>query len=167
LLPGASIATKRYPKDLWLEMVQELQGFLGVKLLIVSDRELSQKWALKEVGHSLGIPVLDSLSLRELCAALSHCDFAIGNDSGPKHIAAALGCQTLTFFGPSCFGDWHPYSLRRHPYLREEIECRLSGPRDQKEFQFCTLVECSHLSCLRRISPKRPIEILKREFNLE
>jgi ADP-heptose:LPS heptosyltransferase len=34
---------------------------------------------------------------------------AIGNDSGPRHIAAASGARTLTLFGPEGLREWQPY----------------------------------------------------------
>ena len=42
-------------------------------------------------------------TLRELAAALSFADLAVGADTGPVRIAAALGVPTVTLFGPS----WH------------------------------------------------------------
>jgi len=42
-------------------------------------------------------------STRELAAALSHADLAVGADTGAARIAAASGVPTVTLFGPS----WH------------------------------------------------------------
>ena len=40
-------------------------------------------------------------TLPQLCALLERCALYVGNDSGPAHLAAALGVPTVTVFGPS------------------------------------------------------------------
>ena len=52
--------------------------------------------------------------LRSLAALLHGVDLFIGNDSGPGHIAAAVGTPTLTLFGPTDAATWAP----RHPHAR-------------------------------------------------
>ncbi|RZA09115.1 MAG: glycosyltransferase family 9 protein [Proteobacteria bacterium] len=66
-----------------------------------------------------------NLSVRRLAQALSACRAYIGNDSGPKHMAVAAGCPTLTLFGPEDPVEWHPYSREAHPVLFiEGLACR-------------------------------------------
>ena len=48
-------------------------------------------------------------------------------DSGPRHLAAAVGTPTLTLFGPEEPFRWHPYSLERHPIVLREVPCRPCG----------------------------------------
>ena len=45
---------------------------------------------------------------QELGALLSRASLLIGNDSGPKHVAVALGVPTVTVFGPTHPATWHP-----------------------------------------------------------
>jgi ADP-heptose:LPS heptosyltransferase len=151
-LPGARIETKRYPKDLWIQVLESVPRE-RMQPIIVVDPALSREWDLPSIAARLRTPIWDRLTLREMMAVLKLCDFAVGNDSGPTHIAAALGLKTLRFFGPACFADWHPYALEEHPALRVDIECRNLGPKDRPLFRYCTLDHCDHLSCLRKISP--------------
>ena len=60
------------------------------------------------------LPCLAPRDLRSLAALLHGVDLFIGNDSGPGHIAAAVGTPTLTLFGPTDPGTWAP----RHPLAR-------------------------------------------------
>ena len=48
------------------------------------------------------------LGVRALAGALSAVRAYVGNDSGPKHLSAAVGIPTFTFFGPEDPGEWHP-----------------------------------------------------------
>lgn len=65
------------------------------------------------------------LPLRPLAALMTHASIVVGNDSGPRHIAVAVGTPTVTIFGPEDPYEWHPYSKDRHPYLFVEgLPCR-------------------------------------------
>jgi lipopolysaccharide heptosyltransferase III len=43
-----------------------------------------------------------------LAALLSRCAILVCNDSGPKHVAAALGVPTVAVYGPTNPATWHP-----------------------------------------------------------
>lgn len=60
------------------------------------------------------LPCVAPRDLRSLAALLHGVDLFIGNDSGPGHIAAAVGTPTLTLFGPTDAATWAP----RHPHAR-------------------------------------------------
>ena len=47
-------------------------------------------------------------SLREIAALLSLVRATVGNDSGPSHLAAAVGCPTVAVFGPTDPAVWAP-----------------------------------------------------------
>ena len=58
------------------------------------------------------LPALHPPDLRSLAGLLAKAALFIGNDSGPGHIAAAVGTPTLTLFGPTDPGLWAPRSKR-------------------------------------------------------
>jgi heptosyltransferase-2 len=60
---------------------------------------------------------LASPDIRRLAATLSEGAVYAGNDSGPRHLAVAVGTPTVTIFGPEDPLEWHPYPLERHPIL--------------------------------------------------
>lgn len=65
------------------------------------------------------------LSVRTLAAVLSQLSVVVGNDSGPKHLAIAVGVPTVTLFGPEDPYEWHPYSSSLHPYFFiQNLPCR-------------------------------------------
>ncbi|KPK64074.1 MAG: hypothetical protein AMS21_06375 [Gemmatimonas sp. SG8_38_2] len=154
LLPGGSRETKRYPKDLWLRLLERMADTQPhVRAAVFVDSELSVEWGLRAICEARGIPLFDDLDLRELIGLLSWTDVIVCNDSGPKHIAVALGARSLTLFGPTEVGEWHPYDQRIHPVVREDVPCRDLGPQDNEPFRYCTVPRCDHLSCLRQIDP--------------
>lgn len=60
------------------------------------DRDL-----VEAIARDLCLPYLDATDtdLIQLAALLEHCRLFVGSDSGPGHIAAAVGVPTLTLFG--------------------------------------------------------------------
>lgn len=150
-LPGAGHFLRRYPKDLLLPLIERCKYEKKYQPLIFADQVVSREWNLPAEAARLGVPLFDRGSLREFMCLLSRAERALANDSGPGHIAVALGLRTDFVFGPGCVGDWHPYDSSLHPVHRAEVRCRLAGPRDQDAFQFCTVTKCPHHSCMRDI----------------
>jgi ADP-heptose:LPS heptosyltransferase len=60
---------------------------------------------------------------QELGALLRRSALFIGNDSGPKHVAAALGTPTVTIFGPTHPATWHPPRGPHAIVLAAGLEC--------------------------------------------
>lgn len=150
-LPGAGHALRRYPKDLWLPVIEKVIQAGLYQPVVIADAALSQEWSLQEDCKRLGVPLFDKSSLRQFMALVSRGQRALANDSGPGHIAVAAGLKTSFLFGPGCVGDWHCYDPHIHPVLRAEVPCRAQGPRDQELFQFCTVERCDHHSCMRSL----------------
>jgi ADP-heptose:LPS heptosyltransferase len=90
---------------------------------------LSRDFDVVWIGHGAtsarapaGTREANVASLRELVGWLTGAALFLGNNSGPMHVANALGCQGVAVTGPSAFG-WDPYwnrerwSVLRHPSL--------------------------------------------------
>ncbi len=150
-LPGASYSLKIYPKDLWVEVVKKIRDEGHYQPLILCDQKISKEWNLPELSKGLGVPLIDDVSLRKFIALISTGTITLSNDSSPGHISVALGVRTHFLFGPACIGDWFCYDKNLHTYHRVDVPCRIQGPRDREQFQFCTVTECSHHSCMRKI----------------
>lgn len=151
-LPGASHFLRRYPFDLWWPQVLKVRDQGEYQPLVMCDGELAGEWDLKQHCRRERIPLIAGGGLRDFLANISRGHKALANDSGPGHMAVALGLETSFIFGPGCVGDWHCYDRKRYPIYRVAVDCRMEGPRDQEQFQFCTVQECAHQKCLRLIN---------------
>jgi heptosyltransferase-2 len=154
ILPGASYSLKRYPKELLAQAIQDIKQRQQFTPVILTDPQLSEEWNMPELAKQLGVQTHTTKTLREFLGLLSLCERAVANDSGPAHMAVALGLKTSILFGPTSAGDWHCYDRTQNPLLRAMVDCRSEGPPEREMFQFCTTLECSHHSCLRKISPQ-------------
>lgn len=98
--------------------------------------------------------IMNHLSLRQMMSILAQADVVLGNDSGPRHVAAALGRPTLTLYGPQDPYECHPYLETKHPYLFvPDLHCRSNVDPSGKHF-WCGLHECyvEKHRCMKEIS---------------
>ncbi len=68
---------------------------------IIFGGHAEQSRAERLAAQVQGISAAGKLSLRAFIAAASWCAAFVGGDSGPVHIAAALGIPTLALYGPT------------------------------------------------------------------
>ena len=68
--------------------------------------------------------------MAELIGLLDACDLLVSNDTGPAHIAAALGRPTLTIFGPTNEFETAPTGSRAELIRAEGIKCARCMLRD-------------------------------------
>ncbi|MEK7747749.1 MAG: lipopolysaccharide heptosyltransferase II [Nitrospirota bacterium] len=102
LFPGAAKGpAKQWLPERFAQVADHLSKEFNAKILILGGpSDLAPATAvLDNMKSKSGILILD-ISLREMMAILSLCDFCITNDSGPIHLAAALGVPHLGIYGP-------------------------------------------------------------------
>jgi ADP-heptose:LPS heptosyltransferase len=94
--PGASHPSRRWPIEGWLVLMQWLRR-QGLEIVILSgpgDADVARQLYNAD-GEA--ILVAGTTSLTESVTLMSHASLFLGNDSGPGHIAGALGVPTLIF----------------------------------------------------------------------
>ena len=110
---NASYARKRWPMGFFMQLAQGLESLPGTRFLIVgSSRERQGAELLRPLLGSRLINLAGQTSLRLSAAALGECRVYVGNDSGPKHVAAALGKPVIEINCHPQDGD-PPISSRR------------------------------------------------------
>lgn len=67
--------------------------------------------------------LIPKTSLKEMGAFLESCSYLVSNDSGPMHIAAALGVPTLGIFGPTSPQLQGPYGTIHWVVRHEALDC--------------------------------------------
>jgi heptosyltransferase-2 len=102
--PGAAWGpSKRWPADRFSKTISLLAQRRGIAALVFGSAE-EQELAEGIVSH-VGEAAVNLAGafpeLRYMAAALSTCSLLITNDSGPMHIAAALGIPVVALFGPT------------------------------------------------------------------
>lgn len=124
---AASRPTKAWPTERFAEIAKAWQKDMSGSVISISGPEdIARMKTFKAlINGAQGIHVLDSLPLRLLAALLESASVVLANDSGPKHLAVAVGTPTVTIIGPESPFEWHPYPVDFHPYFfTENLACR-------------------------------------------
>ncbi|MGF1632291.1 MAG: glycosyltransferase family 9 protein [Phycisphaerae bacterium] len=151
LLPGTNWATKRWPADRFAQLVEPLRQRLGLASVVGGAGDVL---AMGDVfGEALNLA--GRTGVRQLAAVISLADLVISNDSGPMHIAAALGRPLVALFGPTD-------PARTGPYGRSDAVLRLPLPCSP-----CLSRRCAHTSCLNWLEVEQVLAAAQRQAGAE
>jgi heptosyltransferase-3 len=177
---GASRATKRWPPAQFARLAELLRDRLElVPAIVTGPGAAEENFTAQVLDHlrARGLRLLGAqgkgdfvhgagLSVRRLAGALSAARCYVGNDSGPKHIAAAVGIPTFTFFGPEDPEEWHPYSRERHPvFFQPSLPCRLEDQGRWCGLEVCNLEGVLRHRCMAEIDPLDVLGVIQRRLS--
>jgi ADP-heptose:LPS heptosyltransferase len=95
--------------------------------------------------------VLPPCDVPALAAVIARLAGVIGTDSGPRHLAAALGRPTFAWFGPTNPDNWTPPG--DHGVWWTPIPCR-----------GCNRTRCPHWICLPSLDPREAARLVHEHF---
>ncbi|HEX3372255.1 MAG TPA: glycosyltransferase family 9 protein, partial [Candidatus Acidoferrales bacterium] len=103
LNPGSSDAVRRWPPGEFASLAEELvaHGLVPALVGAPSDRE-----TCAEVESRSAVPIANfcgRTSVPQLAFFLTRSDLLVSNDTGAIHIAAAVGCRSLSLFGSTAY----------------------------------------------------------------
>ena len=145
LNPGATNSrAKCWGEDHFASLADRLIVELNGQIVLIgapSERDYAEK-VFQLISSPGAINLAGKTSIEQLVGVLGHCALLVSNDTGPAHIAAALGRPTLTIFGPTNEFETAPLGPRAEMLRAEGIECAR-----------CMLRDCpiDH-RCMRRIT---------------
>jgi len=154
---GGSWETKRWPEEYFAEIADQLNK-KGYKILFVggpSDKERVNYICNKIDNQKMIYNLSGKTSLLELAAVLERTKLMISGDTGPVHVAAAVGSNTAAIFGPSDEEMYAPRGKGKNILIKNvDLSCRPCGEHE------CPL---DHFKCMRELSPEMVVERLEAE----
>ncbi len=117
--PGANWATKRWPVERFAGLARRALD-RGIQVAVqgsAAEAELGKTVARLAPG---AVDLCGRLDLRGLGGFIARCAAFAANDSGPMHMARALGVPTLAFFGST---DPAMFDFRGHEVLFAGVPC--------------------------------------------
>lgn len=119
--PGALYFTKRWPH--YHELILRLLADTTAKIILFGHSEDSRYLpsvpSTKRLVNTMGL-----LNLRQLATLIAQCDIFVTNDTGPMHMATAVGTKVLALFGSTTLelGFW-PLG-DQHEIIEIDLPCR-------------------------------------------
>ncbi|GAA2192325.1 glycosyltransferase family 9 protein [Micromonospora lupini] len=128
LHPGASDTRRRWPAERFAEVARALHGD-GYEVLVTGTP--SEREVVDEVVAAAGVPVrpqVGTLSLGGLAGCYAGCALVISNDTGPLHLAAAVGASTVgIFWVGNLINTATPLRGRHRPISSWMVHCPVCG----------------------------------------
>jgi ADP-heptose:LPS heptosyltransferase len=124
LAPGAGWPGKQWPPERFAAVADHLAERRGMTVVITGtagEAALAQD-VLRRMRHP-GISLASRTTIPVLGALLERAALLVGNDSGPYHLAVAVGTPTIGLFGAGFPTKWASPD-RRHRALWHETDCR-------------------------------------------
>lgn len=146
LIPGARWETKLWPSGRFAAVADALGEEFHLSAVVLGaarDRALAS--AIGKASRARIIDLTGKTTLKQAAEVLRRCRVAIGNDTGPLYLSAAVGTPTVAIFGPSDARRLGPYG-EGHAKVIAEVEC---AP--------CRNRRCRNHKCMESIEPTEVI----------
>jgi heptosyltransferase-2 len=133
--PGSAWPTKRWPARNWARLIKKLHARSGSRVLIVGG-PAEKEWNAeieRLAGPERCLNLTGKTTMPELMEAIRRLKVFVSNDSGPMHIAVAMGVPAVGIFGPTTRElGFFPYGPGNR-VVEAELACRpcaLHGSRE-------------------------------------
>lgn len=141
---GTTWKTKQWDVTNFAEVIRQI-GYLAPETRIILTGSPTEESFTEGVSASLPIVnLVGKTSILQLGALLERCEVCLTCDSGPMHIAAAVGTPTVSLFGPTDPVRHRPYSSG-HEVIEKSVSCRPCYKRT------CQRTDVPYL-CMKEIS---------------
>ena len=104
MLIGGTEPAKRWPTQRFAELAGQVKKCYGMQSVLLGagarEKELAEE-IVEFFGDNTVADLVDKTDLIEMTAILKKASVVVGNDSGPLHIAAALGVAVVGIYGPT------------------------------------------------------------------
>lgn len=141
--PMAKWKTKLWEEDKFAKLASMLLKNLTCCIIFTGSKHdvpvidrIINKMDIKDKAVNLA----GKTSLKELACLYSKCSVLVCTDTGPMHIASAMGCRVVALFGPTSPLRTGPYG-KGHKVIRSNMDC---SP--------CLKKECDNTACMKNIS---------------
>ena len=123
VFPGAGWKLREWMPDRFAAIGDRLVQHFNAEVLIFGGQKESELvHTVANLMDARAIPFAGTLQIRELAACIEKCDLFLTNDTGPMHIAAAVGTPTVSLFGPGNHIRFQPLG-GLHQTIRHDVPC--------------------------------------------
>jgi ADP-heptose:LPS heptosyltransferase len=122
--PGASAPSRRWPPARFAQVAHALAVKAGAHVLVTGDAAEHDivRAVCAAAGHARVVPLAGALRLGEMGALLEAADLLVSNNTGPVHLAAALGTPVVDLYALT--NPQHTPWQVPHRTLFADVPCR-------------------------------------------
>ena len=154
--PGGNWMPKRWPLKYWASLADKLISEIGARVIItgsISDLLLASQ--IKDAMSQVPLIACGVFNIKQLGALAKTVGLFISSDTGPLHIANAVGAKKIiAIFGPTAQTVTGPYPTTNVVVLQKDSGCRIP----------CYKVNCVNNRCMQMVTPDDVLAQAKQIF---
>ncbi len=150
--PGTSHPSKCWPIDRFAALGDFLATEHGCEIVVVGSRDEASLAAAIRDGMKQPLHDLCGCSLGELGALLRKSEFLVTGDTGPMHIAAAVGTRVLALYGPISPIRSGPVGEGHRVLIHDGLDCCPCNRFDCKHPSFRLCMEMITLAEVEQVA---------------
>ncbi|PKN76517.1 MAG: lipopolysaccharide heptosyltransferase I [Deltaproteobacteria bacterium HGW-Deltaproteobacteria-10] len=152
--PVAYWETKLWDNAKFARLADAIKTRLNVEVVFTG----SEKDAIEKIITQMStktVNLVGETTLSELAYLYKKAQLVLTTDSGPMHLAAAVGTEVVALFGPTDAKRTGPYG-EGHKIIRTDLPC---SP--------CFLKKCPTIKCMQDISPEQVMTLIEERLKGE
>lgn len=123
MVPGAFAAHRIWPGERFAAAAARLHHELGARVVVLGGpREVDLAEGIVRDSGTAALCTAGKTGFVELAAVLQRCDVVISGDTGPMHLAVAVGKPVVALFGPANPERTGPYGPQ-HIVIQKHVAC--------------------------------------------
>jgi len=141
--PGGNWPPKRWSEENFAKLGDMLtRGYKAKVAISGAPGDTRRAKLIKSKMKESAAVLVGRTNIKELAALMERADFVISGDSGPAHIACAMGSNTIALFGPTSPRLTGPYECPNARVIQKNSDCEVP----------CYDVTCKNYACMDAIT---------------
>jgi heptosyltransferase II len=151
---AASLPAKQWPLERFAAVMGLVQKRYRARFIYTGAKEDASLYKeIERQGPFGGLNLCGITALRENLSIYRASNLFFGVDSGPMHMAAAVGVPVVALFGPTDERKWGPWG-EGHTVITKRLSCRPCKPH-----------KCRDNKCMREISVEEALEAVDEKLS--
>lgn len=123
---GENFINRRWPESCFARVADYLINEFNTKIIFTGTKK--ELFLINNTIHEMKsdkgrVFVADNFNLSQLAFLIKQCRVYFCTDTGPLHLAIAMGVPTVSFFGPNTPLLYGPPLQKKHIYFYENVSC--------------------------------------------
>lgn len=121
---GLRALSRRWDKEKFAEIIRRLNEQYQARVILTGSRDEHEllEQIIKLAPNGTVYNSAGQLDLKGTAALMKRCQLVISNDTGPMHIAAAMGARTIGLFGPNLPSRYAPIG-KNNAFIYKKVKC--------------------------------------------
>lgn len=148
--PGAGDPAKVWPEEYFISLVNKLTAEQKIKILVTESKGDKHAAVIVAGVNNDQVIAVENISVSRMAAIFQRCKCVVSGDTGPMHLATAVGAKVVAIFGPTDERRFGPYG-KGHMVVKNELECSPCGGDPH----------CAEYECMDSIDVEQVLEAVE------